>query len=183
MPSLQSADDRFGGQLTLIEGGSGTFNGILAEPNQGEAPSYQFNLPRRILRVPAQLSLSPGMVIRTPEGSVFMIGRHGDSEGRGGALFRSFRCFEASGQFTWKRRGKVIDPVTRLEKDSGLVDQPMIWGAYEPGSIEAFDRQIRSSFETGRFITNADVRLDDVVNDMKVSRVDQQLGLRVLMLG
>jgi hypothetical protein len=66
--------------------------------------------------------------------------------------------------------------VTGLEKDSGLVDQPPIWGCYEP-SPEMFDRQLHANFETGRFITTADVKRDDVVNGMKVSRVDMQLGV------
>lgn len=182
MPSLRSSDDRFGTELTIIEGGTGTFTGVLAEPGQGEVPAYQFNLPRRLLRVEHHLPVRPGQVLRTELGTVYMVGRHGDSEARGGALFRTFRLFEADNQYTWKRRGKAIDPVTRLPKDTGLVDQPMVWGAYEP-MPEMFDRQLRSSFETARFITTADVQEDDVVNGMKVARVDMQLGLRLVMLG
>lgn len=182
MPSLQSADDRFGTLLTIIEGGSGQFTGIVTEPGQGEVPSYQFNLPRRLLRVSTDLAITPGLVIRTPEGSVYMVARHGDSEGNRGSIFRTFRLFEATEQFTWRRRSKVIDPVTRLEKDSGLTEQGVIWGSYEP-SPEMFDRQLRTTFETARFITNAQVQKDDVVNGMKVSRVDNQLGLKLVTLG
>ena len=182
MPSLQSVDDRFGIRLTILEGGSGEFTGILAEPGQGDVPSYQFNLPRRLLRVAPDMPIQTGMIVRSPEGTVFMVGRHGDSEVRQGRIFRTFRLFEAERQFSWKKRGKVIDPVTRLERDSSLVDQVDIWGAYEP-SPEMFDRQLRASFELARFITNADVQKDDVVNGMKVSRVDMQLGLRLCTLG
>lgn len=182
MPSLRSSDDRFGTQLTLIEGGTGSFTGVLAEPGQGEVPAYQFNLPRRLLRVEPHLPVRAGQVLRTETGVTYMVGRHGTSEAKSGALFRSFRLYEADGQYTWKRRGKVIDPVTRLPRDTGLIENPMIWGAYEP-MPEMFDRQLRSSFETARFITTADVQEDDVVNGMKVARVDMQLGLRLVMLG
>lgn len=182
MPSLPRADDRFATPLTVIEGGSGQFRGVITEPSQGEVPSYQFNLPRRLLRVDAATPIAAGMVVRSHDGTVFMIGQHGDSETSHGPAFRSFRLFEASQKFSWKRRGKVTDTRTGLTKDSVLADQPEIWGVYEP-SPEMFDRQMRTSFESGRFITNADVQRDDVVNGMKVSRVDIQLGLRLCQLG
>jgi hypothetical protein len=111
-----------------------------------------------------------------------MVGKHGDSEGRDSLLFRTFRLFEASERYAWQRRGKMTDPVTRLETDNGLVALGMIWGAYEP-SPEMFDRQLRGSFETARFITNAPVEKDDVVDGMKVSRADDQLGLKLITLG
>jgi hypothetical protein len=182
MPSLHNADDRFGTLLTVIEGGSGDFTGIVSEPGQGEVPSYQFNLPRRLLRVNSGLPLQTGMVVRSPEGTTWMLAKHGDSEVHSGALFRNFRLFEATQQFSWEKRGKVIDPITRLPKDAGMVAQPDIWGSYEP-SPEMFDRQMRTSFEAGRFITTADVKRDDIVDGKKVSRVDIQLGLRLCTLG
>lgn len=182
MPSLQRADDRFGTRLSIIEGGSGQFTGVVSEPGQGEVPAYQFNLPRRLLRVAATMPVKAGIVIRSPEGTVWMLGSHGTAEGHQGALFRTFRLFEASQQFSWQKRGKTIHPVTKLEQDAGLVDQPPVWGAYEP-SPEMFDRQMRTSFEAGRFVTNADVKINDVIDGRKVSRVDIQLGLRLCTLG
>lgn len=182
MPSLQRADDRFGAKLTIIDGGSGQFTGVITEPNQGEVPSYQFNLPRRLLRVDAKVPVKPGIVVRASEGTVWMVGEHGDAETGRGALFRTFRLFEATQKFTWQKRGKTVDTVTGLPKDTGLVDQSSIWGLYEP-SPEMFDRQMRTSFEGGRFITNADVQRDDIIDGRKVSRVDIQLGLRLCQLG
>lgn len=182
MPSLRKTDDRFGTMLSLIEGGSGVFQGIITEPGQGEVPAYLFNLPRRILRVDAATPVREGMVVRAHSGTVWMLGKHGDSETMFGSTFRSLRMFEAEGRFKWKRRGKKIDPVTKLPLDSGLVDQPDVWGAYEPAP-EMFDRQVRVGFETGRFITPADIQLNDEVDGMKVARVDLQLGLRLVTLG
>jgi hypothetical protein len=122
------------------------------------------------------------MVIRASAGTTWMLGEHGDAETNRGVLFRSFVMFEATQKFTWKKRGKTIDPVTKLERDTGLVDQPAIWGCYEP-SPEMFDKQLHSNFETARLITTADVQRDDVVNGMKVNRVDMQLGVRIVTLG
>jgi hypothetical protein len=182
MPSLQRANGRFQTLFSVLEGGSGQFHGQITEPNQGEVPSSVFTLPRRLLRVDVNAPVKAGMVIRDPEGTVFMTGNHGDSQTGHGVAFRSFRLFEASQQFSWQKRGKKIDPVTRLERDTGLVDQPPVWGAYEP-SPEMFDKQLRTSMEMGRFITNADVKLDDMIDNRKVSRVDQMLGLRICQLG
>lgn len=182
MPSLQRADDRFGTPLTVVDGGSGRITGVVSEPGQGEVPSYQFNLPRRLLRVDIRSPLKAGMVVKSREGTIWMIGSHGDAETYDGTLFRTFRMFEATQKFKWEKRGKAIDPVTRLPKDTGLVAQPEIWGVYEP-SPEMFDRQMRTTFEGGRFITNAPIERDDVVDGKKVSRVDIQLGLRLAQLG
>lgn len=182
MPSLQRADDRFSTPLTVLEGGSGQVSGVITEPGQGEVPAYAFNLPRRLLRVDASKPLKAGMVIRASEGTVWMVGQHGDAETYQGAVFRTFRLFEASGKFKWQKRGKKIDPVTTLPTDAKLIDQPDVWGSYEP-SPEMFDRQMRTSFEGGRFITNANIQRDDIVDGKKVSRVDIQLGLRLVTLG
>lgn len=182
MPSLHNPTSRFSTGFTITQGGSGHFQGVLTEPNQGETPSYQFNLPRRLLRVPQTLPLKSGSLLKSDGGSIYMVGDHGDAESYRGVLFRTFRLFEADRQLEWLQRGKGVDPVTRLPRDTGLVSKGMIWGAYEP-SPEMFDRQVRVSFEQARWITTADVQLDDVVDGMKVARVDIQLGLRLVNLG
>jgi hypothetical protein len=43
-------------------------------------------------------------------GTVWMVGEHGDAETHSGVLFRSFVMFEATQQFTWQKRGKIVDP-------------------------------------------------------------------------
>src|SRR5205085_10806939 len=127
MPSLQRADDRFGTPLSIIEGGSGQFTGVMTEPNQGEVPAYLFNLPRRLLRVSASMPVTPGMVVRTSNGKAWMLGEHGDAETSQGIIFKSLVMFEATQQFTWQKRGQVKDVVTGLDKDTALGDQPRLW--------------------------------------------------------
>lgn len=182
MPSLSAVNSRFTTRFEIVDGGSGFFDAIINEPGQGEMPSYQFNLPRRLLRVEAGVPIDAGIVVRDPEGSTFMLGKHGSSESRGGTLFRSFRMFEATGQFRWEKREKVIDTITMLPKDTGLLPQVPLWGCYEP-SPEVFDRAVRMNFETGRFITNRKVDRDDMIDGRKVTRIDEQLGLYIVTLG
>lgn len=183
MPSLRSSDNRFALPLTIVEGGSGAFHGVLSEPGQGDVPSYLFTLPRRLLRVEPGTPVSPGMVVRSPAGVTFLVGAHGPSEAVAEETFNSFILFEATGRFKWQTRGKTTDAITGLPRDTGLQTQPSIWGFYEPATIEGFDRALRTNMETGRFMTNAPVQRDDMVNDMKVSRCDLSLGLRLITLG
>jgi hypothetical protein len=179
MPSLQKADDRFMHHMTIIEGGSGKFKAIIDEPVQGSIPAYQFTTARRVLRVNPGTPVKSGQVIQTKNNTIFMLGDLGQSE----SIFDSYRLIEITGRYTWQRRGKTFDLVTQLEQDTGLLPVGMLWGSYEPGTLEAFDRQVRASFETARFITNQPVKLDDIVAGKRVTRVDDQLGLKVLQIG
>lgn len=179
MPSLQKSDDRFGARIEILEGGSGFFKGIVDEPGQGTIPAYQFTNPRRLLRVNPDAPVKPSMVIRTLGGSVFIVGELGDAEN----IFKSFRLFETTGQYNWQKRTKTIDPVTQLPMDTGLLTERMIWGAYEPASQEVFDRQLHVEMENGRFITNAPIKLNDIVAGKRVTRVDAVLGVKLGVIG
>lgn len=182
MPSLARTDSRFKVTFEILEGGQGTFQGVISEPDQGEVPSYIFNLPRRLLRVPPHLPLAPRMVVRDLSGAVFMLAEHGAAAHHDELTFRNFRMFQADNRYTWKRRSKTIDPITKLERDGEPTILGQIWGAYEP-TPEQFDRTVRASFEEGRFITAAEVLLNDIVNEKRVTRVDVQLGLSIATLG
>jgi hypothetical protein len=177
--SLQTADDRFMHRIQVIEFGSGYFKGIIDEPQQGSIPVAQFVNGRRVLRVNPETPVKPGMVVKTTGGSVFILAELGDS----GEIFKSFRMVETTGKYLWQTRGKVIDAVTGLAGDSGLSAGGLIWGSYEPGTREAFDRQAHVDLETARLVTNQPVRRDEVVDGRRVNRVDAQLGVYVLTLG
>lgn len=179
MASLQKADDRFMHRFEVIEGGSGFFKGVIDEPSQGSLPVYQWVNGRRILRVNPNTPISAGMVIRTSNGSVFIVAVLGDAED----IFDSYRLVEVTGKYLWQTRTKTVEPITGLDKDSGLNAGTLIWGSYEPAATEMFDRQIRSSFETARFVTNKPVELNDIVDNKRVARADAQLGVYVLTLG
>lgn len=179
MPSLQKVNDRFLERIEVIEQGSGFFLGIVDEPSQGTIPAYQFTSPRRLVRTNPGVPLKSGMVIRTKAGAIYIVGDLGDADD----IFQSFRLFEVTGQYAWQSRGKTIDPVTELPTDNGLVNNGLIWGTYEPGSQEVFDRQLHLDMETGRFITNALIKRDDVVDGKRVTRVDHVLGLQLANIG
>ena len=178
MPSLRKVNDRYVTPIEVIENGSGFFQGIVDEPSQGTVPAYQFTAPRRLVRTNPGVPLKSGMVIRTKGDAVYIVGDLGDADD----IFQSFRLFETTGRYLWQTRGRTIDPVTELPSENGLVDNGMIWGTYEPDSKEALDRQLHLDMETGRFITNAPIKRDDLVDGKRVTRVDRVLGLNMASL-
>lgn len=182
MPLLSSTDQRFLVNFEVLEGGSGQFGGIISELGQGEAPSFMFNLPRRLLRVASGVPIKASMVIKEQSGGVYILGEHGTSESRGLVMFTNYRLFTAPQQYNWQTRIKVIDPITHLETDTGLSEPVKIWGVYEP-SPERFDRTTHVSFEAGRFLTNRVIQREDVIDGRKVVRVDSQLGISLIALG
>jgi hypothetical protein len=178
MPSLQKVNDRFTTRIEVIENGSGFFQGIVDEPSQGSLPSYQFTNGRRVLRMNPGVPVKASMVIKTAGGAIFIVGNLGDDD----TVFQSFRLFETTGRYTWQTRGKRIDPVTKLPEDTGIQVKGSIWGTYEPGSQEIFDRQLHLDVETGNFITNADIQRDDLIDGKRVTRVDRVLGVKLAVL-
>lgn len=170
---------RFETPMTVIEGGSGIVRGLLTETDQTQIPAYTFVNPRRILRTKAKTAIKLGMVVRSPSGEVYIVGENGASDGPDGTIWQSWRLFEASGQYSWKRRTMVIDPISKQEREGQPVDMGLIWVAVEPLDREAPDRKMRTSHEQDRFLCGAKVKADDMVNGKRVIRSDTVLGLRL----
>jgi hypothetical protein len=179
MVSLSSVGSRFTIDVEVIEGGSGVIRGVVSETEQNQIPAYIFVQQRHVLRTEAPTALKFGMVIRTPSGAVYIVGDNGPSETQNGVVWLSFRLFEASGQVTWQRRLKVLDPVALVERDDRLQELGTVWVALEPLDREVFDRKIRASIEQSRFISGSAVLADDILDGRQVIRSDVQLGIRV----
>jgi hypothetical protein len=177
MVSLAKVGRRFEVPLVVVEGGRGTLSGVITEADQKQIPVYAFVNPRHVLRTPMVSAARVGMVIRTPAGALYILGENGPSEQREGTLWQSWRLFEVTGRYSWKRRNKVIDPATQLERDDGYEDMGPIYCALEPLDREVGDFRMSASFEQSRIITGRDVRHDDLVDGRKVTRADRTLGV------
>jgi hypothetical protein len=179
MVSLKSVAQRFYFYFDVIEGGTGRVRGLLTETEQQSQPSYVFVQPRHVFRAPFPTPLRPGMVIRANSGDVYIVGENGPSEQKEGTLWQSFRLFEATSRVRWKRRKKVTDSITNLERDDGEEDLGLIWAAVEPLDRELMDREIRHSFEQKRIIVGRNVKSGDLIDNRPITKVDTQLGLRI----
>ncbi len=182
MVSLKSVQTRFETNFEVIEGGSGVLPAVISEAEQSSQPTYIFIQPRHVLRVRLPSALRVGMVVRSPAGDVYIVGDNGTSETSKGILWQSFRLFEAKRTARWERRVKLIDPITRLQRDAGLQHLGDPWVAIEPMEREVLDRKIHASMEQNRFISGADVRSDDILDGKPVVKSDVMLGVRVGVL-
>jgi hypothetical protein len=182
MASLTKLGRRFEVPLTVIEGGSGVIHGVISEADQKQIPVYAFVNPRHVLRTTAKSAVRAGMVIRTPGGSVFIVGDNGPSEQPEGTIWMSWRLFEATQQVKWQRRKKVTDVVTHLEKDEGLDELGTFWAAIEPLDREVGDFRMSASFEQSRIITGKVIQHDDLIDGRKVTRAELALGVTIGVL-
>lgn len=179
MVSLASVTDRFLTELKVLVGGSGVIRGVISETGQDQVPSYIFVPPRHILRTRHPTAVRLGMVLRAPAGETFIVGDNGPSEHAQGTLWESFRLFRATHQLVWRRRTKIVDPITNQQTDGPVSDLGTIWVGVEPTDREEAERRMNTSFERARFITGADVQADDLLDDYEVIRSDTQLGLKI----
>lgn len=182
MVKLAHTHKRFETTLTVIEGGSGIVRGLLTETDQSQIPAYTFVNPRRILRTDFFTAVKPGMVIRSQAGEVFLVGENGPSEASGNVIWQSWRLFEATGQVTWVRRTRIIDPITKQPKEGPPQNMGLIWVTQEPLDRETPDLKLRVSFEQDRFLSGAKVKPEDTVNGKRVIRADDVLGLKLGVL-
>lgn len=182
MVSLKSVGERYEIPFSLVEGGTGIVTGILTETDQNSQPSYIFVQPRHVLRTLAPTAIKNGMVLRSPSGSLFIVGANGPSETYRGTLWQSFRLFEPTARVPWQRRKFRVDPISKQKREDGITELGLIWVAIEPIDREAYDVTLRTSFEQTRFITGAAVKSDDLIDNRAVTKVDKQLGLSIGVL-
>lgn len=182
MASLSKVGRRFEVPFTIVEGGSGVVRGVVSEADQKQIPVYAFVNPRHVLRTPLKTALRSGMVLRSPAGTHYIVGNNGPSEQPEGTIWQSWRLFEATAQVQWKRRVKVIDTITQLERDDGYTDPVTIWAAIEPIDREVSDFRMSASFEQSRVITGKQILHDDLINDRKVTRAESALGVTIGVL-
>jgi hypothetical protein len=183
MNQLKATGDRFHIPWRVIDKGRGVIMGTVSETDQTSQPSYVFVRPRHVFRTPSPTALKLGMTIQSPQGLKFMVGENGPSDTWRGRLWESFRVFEPTGRYSWKRRGKTIDPITKLETDTGVPQNlGTVYAAIEAIDREQVDREMRQYFEQVRFITGYPVLHGDLLDNRVVTKVDKQLGLYIGVL-
>lgn len=180
---LETIGDRFHIPFSVIELGKGTIRGTVSETDQARQPSYVFVRPRHVFRTPAPTALRTGMTIKSPYGEKYIVGENGPSDTWRGRLWESFRVFEPSGQYTWKKPVEVLDPITKTKKSDGFGPElGPIYATIESVDRESSDREMREFFEGARFITGHPVEQGDMLDNRQVTKVDKQLGLYIGIL-
>lgn len=173
--SLANVQQRSESMLKTIDGFP--FPGTIMPLGDDGMASYDFSEPRALVRVRATSPVREGMVIVGPDGRRFITAEQDQAVLNDKVLYRSLRLFPANRQMKWEREQTIIDPLTQLEKGVGKVDLGMIWVTNEPVQREPIDLTLRVSEQVFRIITNAPLLENDILDNMRIRRIDHVLGV------
>lgn len=182
MLSLKTVGRSFEVPLEVTWNGSGTILAVISETDQTQIPSYIFVPPRQLARVKTPTALKPRHVVKTPSGLEYIVGENGPSEQIEGVLWQSFRLFQVTHYLPWRRRGTVVDPVTKLKKEGAMVELGEIPIAIEPTDREEDERRLSTRIEEARYLAAHQIKSDDYVGDYRATRADEMLGITIGML-
>lgn len=149
------------------------FFGEMGNPGSYPRPRKEFqNLPHRALVVGRSSVAQSGMIV-TGGGSRFMLLDQYSMVG-----VRRFLAAEVHEEAVWVRTSKIIDAVTRLERGSTPVvmnaNLPVVRDPRSTNEEVHFDRPM------WRIFTTADVKVGDMLDNLKVHSRYELLGLQML---
>lgn len=135
---------------------------------------------RQILRVRASMPIQAGTVVVDSIGRRYLLGSldaglYGDLH-----QYTSFQMYQCTNQSVWERESTEVDPLTNLEKSTGLAPMGTIWTLTETLTRDMSSTNIKTREETKRVLTGAAVELNDVLDTMTVTKINVTHGLRVL---
>ena len=163
--------DQFAVTLRTVEGHQ--FRGEFGDPGAYPRPRKEIqNLPHRALVTGRGAIAKSGDLVSFAGVQYLLAGQHVLMD------TKRFLAIEINTTLSWKRTVEVTDPVTKMKKD----DDPQTIDPALPAVIEP-----QRSIEEAKFLqsqmrvfTAGDVQLGDLLDGMKVLRVDDLFGVRML---
>jgi hypothetical protein len=152
--------------------------GLLQPADEGTIPAFQWIAPRLIFRTGPESLAKAGDII-VAEGRHFILSGHDTRL----TLHKTFRLIECTDEVSWQRKVRIVDPVTRLERENTDTELGPIWVALEPLGRMDVDRNIRVREDARQVLTSADVRLNDTIDGQIVRRLQHVLGVKLLEIG
>lgn len=178
--SLSNAGQRFESTFKTEQGFP--FPAALMPISEGSVPSYDFSVPRHILRVRRHCPVVTGAVVLSPDKKRYLLADHDVAVSDNEVLYRTHRVFNLNKQTLWQREQTILDPLTQMEKGTGRVTLQSIWIMDEYVQREEIDLAFRVKETTRKVITGANIRLGDILMDMSVTRIDEVLGVKLIEL-
>lgn len=176
MPSLQTVGRRFENDMVRADGFP--FKAAIMPLDEGAVAAYDFTEPRIIMRLRHDSTVTTGDVVVDPSGRRYLLADHDANAVYNEVLYKSHRCFLMNKRVKWTRESTgVTDPLTGLKKSVGTVDLGTIDVLVEQFGREDLDFAIKVREQTRRLVTGAQIRLNDIVDDMIVKRLDLSLGV------
>lgn len=153
------------------------FPGILLPVPERSVPSYDFSENRQILRVRFDCPVDTGAIVLDPAGRRFLLADNDTGAIGDRVLYRSHRAFPLNHQAEWAREATILDPLTRLPKGTGKQALGPVWVLREVHGRERADNYFKVAEEMHRIITAAPVLLNDLLDGVKIKRVNRVLGV------
>jgi hypothetical protein len=175
MVSLKTAGLRF--DSTMHRSDNLPFRGTVEQDAEGKLIGYDFSAPRRILRVSADCQVRTLDVIRDVANRWYLVADHDVSFAYDIVEYRSHMLIPLNKNVTWQRETTIVDPLTKREKSSGKTDLGNIWVLIERVNREQADGTMRVKEESVSCFTSAELKLNDIVDNMVVKRVNVVRGV------
>lgn len=134
-----------------------------------------YDAPVRVLLVAENSPARPSMEVITPGGFRYLLADNGNDYSQG-VVKRSYMMIPLDRQDDHSRRGKVIDPVTKLEKDEAELFSNPIW--YHARGLSLNEGVLRIPEARYSIITGADIREGDKVGHLRILFVETRLGVQ-----
>jgi len=176
--SLANAGQRFESMLKTDQGFP--FPGVIMPLTEGSVPSYDYSVPRHYLRLRYTSPINTGSVIVDSAGHRYLLADHDTAFADGETLYRSHKLFRMNKLFSWEREDTIVDALTGLAKGTGRVSLGQIWVGDEIEAREDIDLTFRVKEQARKIITGADIRENDILNDMIVRRIDEVMGIKLV---
>lgn len=175
MVSLKTAGLRF--NSTMYRSDDLPFQGTIEPDAEGKIIGYDFSYPRRLLRVSADCQVKTLDVIRDVMERWYLVADHDASFAYNVIEFRTHMLIPLNRNVTWEREETLLDPLTQRERSAGKVSQGNIWTLIERVNREQMDGTMRVKEETVTCFTAAELKLNDIVDNMVVKRVNVVRGV------
>lgn len=151
---------------------------IVQRPPDIDRPGAEYAHPTLSCRVAHNSLVNTGQVVRLQGGDHYLVCDHSAT-----IDWRTHHLFMCDREVDWKRPAEVIDPLTKLKKQSGPpVELGTMWVMWERVRREFTDLNIRIDQETHLVATGAAIEIDDTLAGMKVKRVNRALGVNIVEL-
>jgi hypothetical protein len=149
------------------------FHGEFGSPNAYPRPRKEIqNLPHRGL-VTHRNSVATAGDLVTHHGQKYLLAGQHILEGT-----KRFLAVEINKEVVWSRLDEELDPVTRMPKDTDPIEMdPALPVSIEPGRAVEENRFEHTQY---RFLTAAAVQEGDFIDDLKVVRIMDLFGLRMV---
>lgn len=156
------------------------FRGVIFPTSPTALPTSVFVLPRLGLRTRPTEPVAPRDLFRDAWGRTLLVANHDASLDAGDRVSRLYALFQMTGQVSWKRAVTVTNPVTGLLGAPGAPEElGPIWVSIESYTRGDNDAGLRVTTDRLRCITNARLKLGDLVNGQTVKRINPSLGITI----